>query len=42
MNAEELNSDREDANNTQFELGKLRSKKPFAAKELDDAAKNVT
>ena len=42
MNAEELNSDREDANNTQFELGKLISKKPLAAKELDDAAKNVT
>lgn len=42
MNAEDVNSDRDDANNTQFELGKLIAKRPLAAKELDDAAKNVT
>ena len=42
MNAEEIHSDRDDANNTQFELGKLIAKKPLAAKELDDASKHVT
>ena len=42
MNAEDVNSDRDDANNTQFELGKLIAKRPLGAKELDDASKQVT